>query len=126
MYVCTFAHDVFILLVHDVFGFTLLYVLLAVLLEKILRVQPNVKKLYLLLRTEDAKSATHRLHNEVNAQHQLGSALCRKCHFCFGLLLISFSLSWVENVCIYRQPWHSFRELVNQALACMIVIKQID
>lgn len=90
----------YILLVHDVFGCTLLYVF-SVLLEKILRVQPNVKKLYLLLRTEDAKSATHRLHNEVNAQHQLGSALCRKCHFCFGLLLISFSLSWVENVYIY-------------------------
>ncbi|KAL5169745.1 Alcohol-forming fatty acyl-CoA reductase [Glycine soja] len=36
-----------------------------VLLEKILRVQPNVKKLYLLLRAEDAKSATHRLHNEI-------------------------------------------------------------
>ena len=69
MYVCTFAHDVFILLVHDVFGFTLLYVLLAVLLEKILRVQPNVKKLYLLLRAADAKSATHRLNNEVNAQY---------------------------------------------------------
>ncbi|KAJ1440664.1 hypothetical protein SESBI_01731 [Sesbania bispinosa] len=36
-----------------------------VLLEKILRVQPNVKKLYLLLRAADAKSATHRLHNEI-------------------------------------------------------------
>lgn len=36
-----------------------------VLVEKILRVQPNVKKLYLLLRAADAKSATHRLHNEI-------------------------------------------------------------
>ncbi|XP_027346886.1 fatty acyl-CoA reductase 3-like [Abrus precatorius] len=36
-----------------------------ILLEKILRVQPNVKKLYLLLRAADAKSATHRLHNEI-------------------------------------------------------------
>ncbi|KAG4979950.1 hypothetical protein JHK85_033908 [Glycine max] len=36
-----------------------------VLLEKILRVQPNVKKLYLLLRAADAKSATHRLNNEI-------------------------------------------------------------
>jgi len=42
----------------------------AVLLEKILRVQPNVKKLYLLLRAADAKSATHRLHNEVTEQDQ--------------------------------------------------------
>ena len=38
----------------------------AVFLEKVLRVQPNIKKLYLLLRAADAKSATHRLHNEVN------------------------------------------------------------
>ncbi|KAE9620604.1 hypothetical protein Lal_00019252 [Lupinus albus] len=36
-----------------------------ILLEKILRVQPNVKKLYLLLRAADAKSATHRLHTEI-------------------------------------------------------------
>lgn len=36
-----------------------------VLLEKILRVQPNVKKVYLLLRAQDAKSATHRFQNEV-------------------------------------------------------------
>ncbi|XP_020214058.1 fatty acyl-CoA reductase 3 [Cajanus cajan] len=36
-----------------------------VLLEKILRVQPNVKQLYLLLRAADAKSATHRLNNEI-------------------------------------------------------------
>ena len=34
-------------------------------MEKILRVQPNVKKLYLLLRAADHKSAIHRLHNEV-------------------------------------------------------------
>ncbi|KAE9461346.1 hypothetical protein C3L33_06748, partial [Rhododendron williamsianum] len=32
--------------------------------EKILRVQPNVKRLYLLLRAEDAKSASQRFHNE--------------------------------------------------------------
>ena len=37
----------------------------AVLVEKVLRVQPNLKKLYLLLRAKDAKSATHRLNNEV-------------------------------------------------------------
>ncbi|KAG8655122.1 hypothetical protein MANES_04G005501v8 [Manihot esculenta] len=33
--------------------------------EKILRVQPNVKKLYLLLRAADATSASYRFHNEV-------------------------------------------------------------
>ncbi|XP_058759443.1 alcohol-forming fatty acyl-CoA reductase-like [Vicia villosa] len=36
-----------------------------ILLEKILRVQPNVKKVYLLLRAQDAKSATHRFQNEI-------------------------------------------------------------
>jgi len=38
----------------------------AVFVEKILRVQPNVKKLYLLLRVKDTESATQRLDNEVN------------------------------------------------------------
>ncbi|XP_008228919.1 PREDICTED: fatty acyl-CoA reductase 3-like isoform X2 [Prunus mume] len=36
-----------------------------IFVEKILRVQPNVKKLYLLLRAVDTKSATQRLHNEI-------------------------------------------------------------
>ncbi|KAL4611669.1 hypothetical protein ACB092_08G142300 [Castanea dentata] len=36
-----------------------------ILVEKVLRVQPNLKKLYLLLRAKDAKSATHRLNNEI-------------------------------------------------------------
>ncbi|KAI6685294.1 hypothetical protein NL676_031207 [Syzygium grande] len=36
-----------------------------IFVEKVLRVQPNVKKLHLLLRAADAKSATQRLHSEV-------------------------------------------------------------
>ncbi|KAJ1390241.1 hypothetical protein SESBI_37603 [Sesbania bispinosa] len=39
-----------------------------IFLEKILRVQPNVKKLFLLLRASDDKSATRRLHNEILAK----------------------------------------------------------
>ncbi|KAL6182146.1 hypothetical protein ACLB2K_043569 [Fragaria x ananassa] len=39
-----------------------------VLVEKILRVQPNVKKLYLLLRAPDANSATRRMHNEITGK----------------------------------------------------------
>ncbi|KAK4482691.1 hypothetical protein RD792_009858 [Penstemon davidsonii] len=39
-----------------------------VLIEKILRVQPNVKKLYLLLRAPDSNSALHRFNNEVMAK----------------------------------------------------------
>lgn len=36
-----------------------------VLIEKILRVQPNVKKLYLLIRAADSSSASHRFNTEV-------------------------------------------------------------
>ncbi|KAK9127723.1 hypothetical protein Syun_016520 [Stephania yunnanensis] len=36
-----------------------------ILVEKVLRTQPNVKRLYLLLRAADAKLAEQRLHNEV-------------------------------------------------------------
>ncbi|KAK9929889.1 hypothetical protein M0R45_026962 [Rubus argutus] len=36
-----------------------------VFVEKILRVQPNVEKLYLLIRASDANTATHRMHNEI-------------------------------------------------------------
>ncbi|XP_062018289.1 fatty acyl-CoA reductase 3 [Rosa rugosa] len=36
-----------------------------IFVEKILRVQPNVNKLYLLLRAPDTKTATQRLHNEI-------------------------------------------------------------
>lgn len=38
---------------------------LIVLVEKILRLQPNVKKMYLLLRASDDKSAMQRLRSEV-------------------------------------------------------------
>ncbi|XP_027347611.1 fatty acyl-CoA reductase 3-like [Abrus precatorius] len=36
-----------------------------IFVEKILRVQPNVKKLYVLLRAADEESATRRLHDEI-------------------------------------------------------------
>ncbi|CAB4313725.1 unnamed protein product [Prunus armeniaca] len=36
-----------------------------VFVEKILRVQPDVKKLYLLLRASDTKSATDRMQNQI-------------------------------------------------------------
>ncbi|QHO29039.1 Alcohol-forming fatty acyl-CoA reductase [Arachis hypogaea] len=36
-----------------------------IFVEKILRVQPNVKKLYLLVRAEDIESATQRMHDEI-------------------------------------------------------------
>ncbi|WJX68869.1 alcohol-forming fatty acyl-CoA reductase [Trifolium repens] len=36
-----------------------------IFVEKILRVQPNVKKIYLLLRAKDCESANQRFHNEI-------------------------------------------------------------
>ncbi|KAG8484832.1 hypothetical protein CXB51_021721 [Gossypium anomalum] len=50
----------------------------AVFVEKILRVQPNVKKFYLLLRAADHKSAIHRLHNEIIGK-DLFKVLKEKC-----------------------------------------------
>ncbi|KAH7838173.1 hypothetical protein Vadar_022890 [Vaccinium darrowii] len=50
----------------------------AVMVEKILRIQPNVKKLFLLIRANDANSATQRLHNEVTGT-ALFSVLREKC-----------------------------------------------
>ncbi|KAI4386114.1 hypothetical protein MLD38_004075 [Melastoma candidum] len=38
------------------------------LLENVLRVQPNLKKLFLLLRAADGKAASHSFHNEVIAK----------------------------------------------------------
>ncbi|XWS28591.1 hypothetical protein CRYUN_Cryun25bG0083500 [Craigia yunnanensis] len=49
-----------------------------IFVEKILRVQPNVKKLYLLLRAADHKSAIHRLHNEIIGK-DLFKVLKEKC-----------------------------------------------
>ncbi|KAE8697043.1 Fatty acyl-CoA reductase 3 [Hibiscus syriacus] len=46
--------------------------------EKILRVQPNVKKLYLLLRAAGHESATRRLHNEIIGK-DLFKVLKEKC-----------------------------------------------
>ncbi|GAV74086.1 Sterile domain-containing protein/NAD_binding_4 domain-containing protein [Cephalotus follicularis] len=50
-----------------------------IFMEKVLRVQPNVKKLYLLLRASDAKFATQRLHNEIIGNKDLFRVLKEKC-----------------------------------------------
>ncbi|KAI3948716.1 hypothetical protein MKW92_036385 [Papaver armeniacum] len=39
-----------------------------IFVEKLLRVQPNLKQLFLLLRPADASSATQRLHNDVTGK----------------------------------------------------------
>lgn len=57
-------------IVHFLEGKTILVTgatgfLAKIFIEKILRVQPNVKKLYLLLRAKDTESATQRLNKEI-------------------------------------------------------------
>ncbi|QCD88058.1 fatty acyl-CoA reductase [Vigna unguiculata] len=55
------------------------------LVEKILRVQPNIKKLYLLLRAADSEEATKRLHDEV-----LSKELFRVLRGMWGADFVSF------------------------------------
>ncbi|KAF6166019.1 hypothetical protein GIB67_012916 [Kingdonia uniflora] len=65
----------------------------AVFVEKILRVQPNVKKLFLLLRAADSKSAKQRLNTEVIGK-EVFKVLKQKC----GTSLDSFILEKVTPV----------------------------
>ncbi|GLU19213.1 hypothetical protein SLE2022_354740 [Rubroshorea leprosula] len=57
-----------------------------IFIEKILRVQPNVKKLYLLLRAADAKSAAQRMRNEIIGK-DLFKVLKEKCGANFSSLI---------------------------------------
>ena len=43
----------------------MIYINVIVFVEKILRIQPDLKKLYLLLRASDPEAATQRMHDEV-------------------------------------------------------------
>ncbi|CAA3020501.1 Hypothetical predicted protein [Olea europaea subsp. europaea] len=65
-----------------------------VFLEKILRVQPEIKKLFLLIRAVDKRSAEQRLHEEV-LNTELFGVLEEK----YGADLIPFLLSKVIPVC---------------------------
>lgn len=51
---------------------------IVVFMEKILRVQPNVKKLYLLLRAADDKSAMQRFNTEVHKISLIDKPIYRK------------------------------------------------
>ncbi|CAA2957139.1 Hypothetical predicted protein [Olea europaea subsp. europaea] len=65
-----------------------------IFLEKILRVQPEIKKLFLLIRAVDKRSAEQRLHEEV-LNTELFGVLEEK----YGADLIPFLLSKVIPVC---------------------------
>lgn len=58
----------------------------AVMVEKILRVQPNVKKLYLLIRAADDKAAAQRLKSEV-IEKELFRVLKEKWRANFGSMI---------------------------------------
>ncbi|XP_030453950.1 fatty acyl-CoA reductase 3-like [Syzygium oleosum] len=70
-----------------------------IFLEKILRVQPNVKKFFLLLRASDAKAAAHRFQNEVISK-DLFRVLKEKCGSDFNAL-VSEKVTIVPGDIIY-------------------------
>ncbi|XP_052208742.1 fatty acyl-CoA reductase 3-like isoform X3 [Diospyros lotus] len=96
-----------------------------IFVEKILRAQPNVKKLYLLLRAADAKSASQRLHNEVIAK-DLFRVLREKmgANFCSVLAekvtLVAGDISADENLGVkdlnlVEEMWREVDIVVNMA-----------
>ncbi|XP_010031500.2 fatty acyl-CoA reductase 3 [Eucalyptus grandis] len=70
-----------------------------IFLEKIVRVQPNVKKLFLLLRASDAKAATRRFHDEIIGK-ELFRVLKEKCGSDFNAF-ISEKITLVPGDIIY-------------------------
>ncbi|KAE8674870.1 putative fatty acyl-CoA reductase 5 [Hibiscus syriacus] len=95
-----------------------------VLLEKILRLQPNVKKLYLLLRASDDKSATQRLHDEI-LRTKLFKVLRDKWSWKFDSLIsskvvavagdISFESLGIANSKLREIMWGEIEIVVNVA-----------
>lgn len=95
-----------------------------IFLEKILRVQPNVKKLYLLLRAADAKSAVIRFNNEVMAKElfkvlknkyggNLNSLLAQKVRVVPGD--ISCENLGVKDKDLLEEMWNEVDVVVNLA-----------
>ncbi|KAE8693021.1 Fatty acid reductase 4 [Hibiscus syriacus] len=109
--------------------------LLLVFLEKILRLQPNVNKLYLLLRASDDKSAPQRLHDEIIST-KLFRVLGDKWSWEFDNLMsskviaVAGDISW-QNLGIGKIEWvakyiriykgngrDAFRELQRGCASC--------
>ncbi|XVE79280.1 hypothetical protein DITRI_Ditri14bG0045100 [Diplodiscus trichospermus] len=95
-----------------------------IFVEKILRVQPNVKKLYLLLRAPDHKSAVHRLHNEIIGK-DLFKVLKEKCGKNFSSFIsekitlipgdISHEDLGVKDSNLVEEMWEEVDVVVNLA-----------
>lgn len=79
-------------------NFLYMVVCFTVFLEKVLRVQPNVKKLFLLLRASDDKSAACRLQNEVCESTNILLCWSFKFIYCvtnvYNILIISTKMSF--------------------------------
>ncbi|KAL5583149.1 hypothetical protein UlMin_015591 [Ulmus minor] len=94
------------------------------LVEKILRVQPNVKKLYLLLRASDSNSANQRMHSEV-----LGKEVFRvlrqtwgkdfECFISEKLVAVEGDVSHenlgIKDSNLREQMWNDLNFIVNSA-----------
>lgn len=95
-----------------------------VFVEKILRVQPNVKKLYLLLRASDHKSAIHRLHNEIIGK-DLFKVLKEKCGKNFSSFIsekttlvpgdISHENLGIKDSNLVQEMWNEVDVVINLA-----------
>ncbi|XP_059627501.1 alcohol-forming fatty acyl-CoA reductase-like [Cornus florida] len=96
-----------------------------IFVEKILRVQPNLKKLYLLVRATDAKAALQRLHDEVIAKDlfrvlkekwgaNLNSFISKKVVPVAGDITCSENLG-VEDTNLVEEMWREVDVIVNLA-----------
>ncbi|KAF4379829.1 hypothetical protein F8388_023846 [Cannabis sativa] len=94
------------------------------LVEKILRVSPNVKKIYLLLRTSDTNSARHRMHNEV-IEKEVFRVLREERGKDFDEFIeqkleaiggdISFEDLRIEDIHLRHQIWDNLDIIINSA-----------
>ncbi|XP_051120232.1 alcohol-forming fatty acyl-CoA reductase-like [Andrographis paniculata] len=95
-----------------------------IFIEKILRVQPNVKKLYALLRAADAKTAALRFNNEViakelfkvlkeNCAGNLNSLLAQKVRVVAGD--ITTENMGVKDASLLEEMWNEVDVVINLA-----------
>ncbi|KAM7528097.1 hypothetical protein LguiB_031507 [Lonicera macranthoides] len=99
-------------------------ILITVFVEKILRIQPKVKKLYLLIRTTDTKSAARRLHDEI-IEKDLFKVLREKFEenessYIFEKLIpvsgdISYNNLRIQDSKLLQEMWREIDIIVNSA-----------
>ncbi|CAI0398254.1 unnamed protein product [Linum tenue] len=96
-----------------------------IFVEKVLREQPNVKRMYLLLRAADAKAASQRFHNEIVGQElfrvvkekygeNLGTTIAEKIVLVPGDISVDEGLG-VSSSELKQQMWDEVDVIVNLA-----------